>query len=51
MDSARVLYLRFFQDLSLEQIAGALDVSLSAAKMRLYRAQDRFAARYRALEA
>ncbi len=50
-EASQVLYLRFFQDLSLEQIARRLDISLSAAKMRLYRAQDRFAARYAALEA
>jgi len=49
-ESAHVLYLRFFQDLSLEQIARRLDLSLSAAKMRLYRAQDRFAAGYQGLE-
>ena len=42
-DSARqVLILRFFEDRSLEQIAQCLQVSLSAAKARLYRALAQF---------
>jgi len=41
-----VLQLRFFEDRSLDDIAGSLDISLSAAKMRLYRALDQFRARY-----
>jgi RNA polymerase sigma-70 factor (ECF subfamily) len=41
-----VLRLRFFEDCSLEEIAAALAISLSAAKMRLYRALDQFKARY-----
>ncbi len=41
-----VLLLRFFEDRSLDEMAGALDISLSAAKMRLYRALDQFRARY-----
>lgn len=41
-----VLQLRFFEDRSLEEIAGSLNISLSAAKMRLYRALDQFKARY-----
>ena len=46
-DTAReVLMLRFFQDCSLEEIAAALSISLSAAKMRLYRALDQFKAGY-----
>jgi RNA polymerase sigma-70 factor (ECF subfamily) len=46
-DTAReVLMLRFFQDCSLEEIAAVLSISLSAAKMRLYRALDQFKARY-----
>lgn len=46
-DTAReVLVLRFFQDCSLEEIAAALSISLSAAKMRLYRALDQFKAGY-----
>jgi len=36
-----VLTLRFVADLSLQEIAETTDVSLSAAKMRLYRAIDR----------
>jgi len=35
-----VLSLRFYADLSLEDISQSLDLSLSAAKMRLYRALD-----------
>lgn len=49
--SSQVLYLRFFRDLSLEDIAKSLGVSLPAAKMRLYRALDRFGAQYRSMEA
>lgn len=46
-DKAReVLLLRFFQDCSLEDIADRLDISLSAAKMRLYRALEQFRADY-----
>jgi len=41
-----VLMLRFFGDLSIEQIAGTLGIGLSAAKMRLYRAQAQFADNY-----
>jgi len=42
-DSARqILILRFFEDCSLEQIAQCLQVSLSAAKARLYRALAQF---------
>ncbi|MGB5177754.1 MAG: sigma-70 family RNA polymerase sigma factor [Gammaproteobacteria bacterium] len=41
-----VLQLRFFEDRSLDDIAGSLDISLSAAKMRLYRALDQFRAYY-----
>lgn len=41
-----VLQLRFFEDRSLDDIAGSLDISLSAAKMRLYRALDQFRVRY-----
>ncbi len=46
-DKAReVLLLRFFQDCSFDDIAGTLAISLSAAKMRLYRALDQFRAEY-----
>ncbi len=41
-----VLMLRFFRELSIEEIAGTLGIGLSAAKMRLYRALDQFAACY-----
>jgi RNA polymerase sigma factor (sigma-70 family) len=41
-----VLRLRFFEDYSLEEIAAALTINLSAAKMRLYRALDQFKLRY-----
>jgi RNA polymerase sigma-70 factor (ECF subfamily) len=43
-----VLMLRFFRDLSLDEIAHTLGISLSATKMRLYRAQEQFAVRYQA---
>ncbi|GIW42632.1 MAG: RNA polymerase sigma factor [Candidatus Binatia bacterium] len=46
-----ILSLRFVSELSLEEIAGSLEISLSAAKMRLYRALERFRERYRELEA
>jgi RNA polymerase sigma-70 factor (ECF subfamily) len=42
-DKAReVLLLRFFQECSLEEIAAALTINLSAAKMRLYRSLEQF---------
>jgi RNA polymerase sigma-70 factor (ECF subfamily) len=43
--SRDVLMLRFYRDLSLEDIAVTLDVGLSAAKMRLYRAMAQFKAK------
>lgn len=42
IQTRQVLFLRFFEELSLQQIARCLDISLAAAKMRLYRALDRF---------
>jgi RNA polymerase sigma-70 factor (ECF subfamily) len=46
-DSSRdVLMLRFFCDLRIEQIASLLGIGLSAAKMRLYRAQAQFSESY-----
>ena len=36
-----VLQLRFYQDLNLDEIAAALEIGLSATKMRLYRALER----------
>ncbi len=44
--SQEVLSLRFYRDASLEQIARRLDISMSAAKMRLYRAVEQLAAEY-----
>ncbi len=37
-----VLQLRFFIDLSLDEMATSMNLSLSATKMRLYRAMDAF---------
>ncbi len=46
-DKAReVLLLRFFQECSLEEIATTLAISLSAAKMRLYRSLEQFRVAY-----
>ncbi|MGB5260708.1 MAG: RNA polymerase sigma factor [Gammaproteobacteria bacterium] len=45
-NAREVLILRFFRDLSLEEIASALSISLSAAKMRLYRGLEQFKAGY-----
>lgn len=44
--SRDVLRLRFHGDKSLEDISRVLDISLSATKMRLYRALDQFAVAY-----
>jgi RNA polymerase sigma-70 factor, ECF subfamily len=41
-----VLILRFVEGMSVEEIAETLDVGLSAAKMRLARARDKFSAIY-----
>lgn len=41
-DDKEVIMLRFINDLSLEEIAEVLGLGLSATKMRLYRAMDRF---------
>ena len=38
----QILRMRYYMELSLEEIAHNLGVGLSAAKMRLYRAQDTF---------
>ena len=45
-DDRQVLVLRYVSDLSLKDMARALGIKLSAAKMRLYRAQQRFRERY-----
>ncbi len=42
----QVLRLRFFKDFSLQDIAKTLNISLSAAKMRLYRAIEQFKVNY-----
>ena len=44
-----VLRLRFYQDQSLDEIAAFFGTHLSTAKMRLYRARDRFASAYEAV--
>ncbi len=50
--SAReVLNLRFVHDLSLDEIAQGLGISLSAAKMRLYRSLESFRVQYSGLMA
>ncbi|MCC6881519.1 MAG: sigma-70 family RNA polymerase sigma factor [Verrucomicrobiales bacterium] len=41
-EDREVIVARFISDLSLEQIAEVLDLKLSATKMRLYRAMERF---------
>ena len=41
-----ILVLRHVAELSFEELAGALDLKLSAAKMRLYRAEQRLTAAY-----
>lgn len=46
----QLLILRFEAGLSIAEIATALGLKLSATKMRLYRAQDRFKQIYRTLE-
>jgi RNA polymerase sigma-70 factor (ECF subfamily) len=45
-----VLGLRFFREASFDEIARTLGISLSAAKMRLYRALDLFKATHRTLD-
>ncbi|MDF1812017.1 MAG: sigma-70 family RNA polymerase sigma factor [Verrucomicrobiales bacterium] len=41
-EDREIITLRFISDLSLEQIAEVLDAKLSATKMRLYRAMEKF---------
>lgn len=45
-DDRQVLVLRYVGDLSLKEVARAMGIKLSAAKMRLYRAQQRFRERH-----
>ncbi|MGB5457520.1 MAG: RNA polymerase sigma factor [Gammaproteobacteria bacterium] len=44
----QILKMRYYMELSLEEIAHNLGIGLSAAKMRLYRAQDTFKSHYEA---
>lgn len=46
-DHRLILILFYWEELSCEEIASALDISNSAAKMRLKRARDEFQRRYR----
>ena len=43
-DERQVLVLRFVADLSLQEVADSLNLSLSATKMRLYRAKEKLRA-------
>ena len=43
-DLREAIVLRFYQDLSFEEIAAISDASISAVKMRVYRAQERLRA-------
>ena len=45
-NNREILQLRFFGDLSLDDMAKSLNLSLSATKMRLYRAMDVFKQKY-----
>ena len=45
-NNREVLQLRFFGDQSLDDMAASLNLSLSATKMRLYRAMDVFRISY-----
>lgn len=45
-DFRTVLILRFWEDLSYEEIAGVLGISLPAVKMRLFRAREAFRREY-----
>ncbi|MGB5324536.1 MAG: RNA polymerase sigma factor [Pseudomonadales bacterium] len=47
--SREVLQLRFFNDVSLEDISQTLGIGLSATKMRLYRAMEQFRQQHSAL--
>lgn len=46
-NTGHILKMRYYMELSLEEIAHNLGIGLSAAKMRLYRAQDTFKQHYR----
>lgn len=49
-ENRRLVTLRYVSGLSLQEIATVLDISLSATKMRLYRAQEKFKEIYTELE-
>ena len=46
-EDQRILVLRFISELALQEIADTMELKLSAAKMRLYRAMERFKQVYR----
>ncbi len=50
-DQRRIVVLKFVSGLTLQEIAEVQEISLSAAKMRLYRALDRFKEIYLKIEA
>jgi len=50
VEDRQILILRHVSELSFEEIAGTLDVGLSAAKMRLYRAEQRLRIAYEAAD-
>jgi RNA polymerase sigma-70 factor (ECF subfamily) len=45
-DQREIIFLKYISGLTLQEIADVLKVSLSAAKMRLYRSLDRFKESY-----
>lgn len=49
-EECRLVTLRYVSGLSIQEIADVLDIGLSAAKMRLYRAQERFKEIYTELD-
>ena len=49
-EECRFVTLRYVSGLSIQEIADVLDIGLSAAKMRLYRAQERFKEIYTELD-
>ena len=49
-EESRLVTLRYVSGLSIQEIADVLDIGLSAAKMRLYRAQERFKEIYSELD-
>jgi RNA polymerase sigma-70 factor (ECF subfamily) len=49
-DDQEIIVMRFVTGLSIAEIAETLDLKLSAAKMRLYRAQEQFKSHYDAIK-